>query len=128
MIDIRFGENTEVIANVRGFEIVTDQPVAAGGRNSAPDPFTLFLTSVGTCAGYYTLKYCKANGIDPAAVRLKLTAIRDIQTRRMTKLRTDVHLPEGVDPRHHEGIRVAIDECAVKKAMQDMPVFEVRFG
>jgi ribosomal protein S12 methylthiotransferase accessory factor len=128
VIEIRLGDNTEVIANVRGFEVVTDQPVAAGGKNSAPDPFSLFLASVGTCAGYYTLKYCRANGIDPGEVRLKLTAIRDIQTRRMTKLRTDVHLPEGVDPRHHEGIRTAIDECAVKKAMQDMPVFEVRFG
>lgn len=128
MIEIRFGENTEVIASVRGFDIVTDQPLASGGKNSAPDPFSLFLASVGTCAGYYTLKYCRANGIDPSAVQLKLTAIRDIQTRKMTKLRSDVRLPEGVDPSHHEGIRIAIDECAVKKAMQDMPVFEVRFG
>lgn len=128
MIEIRFGENTEVIASVRGFDIVTDQPLASGGKNSAPDPFSLFLASVGTCAGYYTLKYCRANGIDPSKVQLKLTAIRDIQTRKMTKLRSDVRLPEGVATLHQEGIRIAIDECAVKKAMQDMPVFEVRFA
>lgn len=128
MIDIRFGENTEVIANLRGFEIVTDQPLKAGGKNSAPDPFSLFLASVGTCAGYYTLKYCQAHGIDQSRVQLKLTAIRDLQTRKLTKLRTDVHLPEGIDPLHQEGIRTAIDECAVKKAMQDLPAFEVRFG
>lgn len=128
MIDIRFGENTEVIANVRDFEIVTDQPLASGGRNSAPDPFSLFLVSIGTCAGYYTLKYCRANGIDSGNVRLKLTAIRDVQTRKMTKLRTDIRLPQGVDPVHQEGIRNAIDECAVKKAMQDLPTFEVRFA
>lgn len=128
MIDIHFGSKTEVIAKVRDFEILTDQPVKAGGQNSAPDPFTLFLASVGTCAGYYTLKYCQSHGIDQADVRLKLTAIRDIQTRKLTKLRTDVHLPEGTDPQHQEGIRTAIDECAVKKAMQDLPTFEVRFG
>jgi putative redox protein len=128
VIDIRFGENTEVIATVRGFEIVTDQPLASGGKNTAPDPFSLFLASVGTCAGYYALRYCRANGIDASKVELKLTAIRDIQTRKMTKLRTDVRLPEGTDRLHQEGVRIAIDECAVKKAMQDMPVFEVRFG
>ena len=45
MIEIRFGENTEVIASVRGFDIVTDQPLASGGKNSAPDPFSLFLAT-----------------------------------------------------------------------------------
>jgi putative redox protein len=128
MIDIRFGQNTEVIAKLRDFEIVTDQPLKAGGGNSAPDPFSLFLASVGTCAGYYTLKYCQSHGIDQKDVRLKLTAIRDIQTRKLSKLRTDVLLPDGIDPLHQEGIRTAIDECAVKKAMQDLPTFEVRFG
>lgn len=127
MIDVRFGDNTEVIASVRGFEIVTDQPVAAGGKGSAPDPFTFFLSSIATCAGYYILKYCQGHGIDHHQVSLKLTAIRDIQTRKLTKIRTDVQLPDGLDPQHQEGVRTAIDECAVKKAMQDLPAFEVRF-
>lgn len=127
MIDVRFGENTEVIASVRGFEIRTDQPEKAGGRNSAPDPFSLFLASVATCAGYYTLKYCRSNGIDTAAVRLRFSAVRDAQTQKLAKLRTEVRLPPGTGAQHEAGIRSAIDECAVKKAMQDQPVFEVRF-
>lgn len=127
MIDVRFGENTEVVASVRGFEIRTDQPEKAGGRNSAPDPFSLFLASIATCAGYYTLKYCRANGIDAGAVRLRFGAVRDATTQKLTRLRTEVLLPAGTAEGHQEGIRRAIDECAVKKAIQDLPAFEVRF-
>jgi len=31
-------------------------------RSSAPAPFTLFLASIGTCAGIYVLGFCKQRG------------------------------------------------------------------
>ena len=48
---ITLGENKRVDAHVGDFLIKTDQSVKMGGDGSAPEPFTLFLASIGTCAG-----------------------------------------------------------------------------
>jgi len=34
------------------YTVKTDQPPAGGGEGSAPAPFSLFLASIGTCAGH----------------------------------------------------------------------------
>ena len=48
-VDAQFGPHT----------IATDQPPQAGGEDSAPAPFALFLASIGTCAGIYVLGFCR---------------------------------------------------------------------
>jgi len=50
---ISFGGGKKVNADYRGFTIQTDQSVNGGGEESAPEPFALFLASIGTCAGIY---------------------------------------------------------------------------
>lgn len=39
----------------KGFTVETDQPVNEGGAGTAPEPFDLFLSSIGTCAGVYVI-------------------------------------------------------------------------
>ena len=41
------GGGKQVLADVDGFTVRTDQPVEDGGRGAAPEPFTLFLASLG---------------------------------------------------------------------------------
>ncbi len=48
-----FDGNKKVNALIDGFTVFTDQPAQSGGDNSAPTPFSLFLASLGTCAGIY---------------------------------------------------------------------------
>jgi putative redox protein len=50
-IIIRFKGGKKVTAEYKNFEIATDQPVKYGGEETAPEPFALFLASLGTCAG-----------------------------------------------------------------------------
>ncbi len=39
--------------------MATDQGVEHGGGGAAPEPFDLFLASLGTCAGLYALRFCQ---------------------------------------------------------------------
>ncbi len=71
--EITFGEGKKVDAHVREFTIATDQPAADGGHNTAPTPFELFLASIGTCAGYYVLSFCRARAISTDGIRLTQT-------------------------------------------------------
>ena len=70
MIDemkISFPGNKKVFADYGGFTIETDQTKQEGGDGSAPEPFSLFLASIGTCAGIYVLSFCRERKLDTKA-------------------------------------------------------------
>jgi ribosomal protein S12 methylthiotransferase accessory factor len=50
IINVSFPGGKKVIAQMGDKLIATDQSVESGGEGSAPEPFTLFLASLATCA------------------------------------------------------------------------------
>ncbi|MCK5331318.1 MAG: osmotically inducible protein OsmC, partial [Candidatus Marinimicrobia bacterium] len=63
---ITFPGGKKINAEYNGQIIKTDQAVASGGNGSAPEPFDLFLASIGTCAGIYVLGFCQQRFEDAA--------------------------------------------------------------
>jgi hypothetical protein len=59
---IVFPGGKKVNAEYKGFSIETDQSVDSRGDGAAPEPFDLFLASIGTCAGIYVLNFPSGPG------------------------------------------------------------------
>jgi putative redox protein len=124
-LNIRFPGGLEVEANMDGHTVLTDQPEAVGGGGAAPSPFDLFLASIGTCAGYYALRFCQARGLATDDVTLKLKAEKDPSIKRVTHVSIELELPPDFPPRYREAIVRATDQCSVKKHLLDPPEIEV---
>lgn len=124
-MEIRFPGGVAVEALHRGFTIRTDQPAADGGANSAPSPFDLFLASLGTCAGFYALRFCQERQLPADGLSLTLTTERDALKRRVAKIRIEIRLPEGFPEKYQGAILRAVDQCAVKRHVVEAPAFEV---
>ena len=122
-IEVSFPGGKRVDARAGKFTIATDQPVEDGGDDSAPAPFTVFLASLGTCAGLYVLGFCKARGIPTDGVRLVQRSEND--GKRVARISIEVHVPPGFPERYREGIAHAAAACKVKKTMADPPAFDV---
>jgi len=69
-IYLTFPGGKRVEATVGRHHIVTDQTLAHGGDDSAPEPFELFLASLATCAGLYVVSFCQTRGIPTDLVEL----------------------------------------------------------
>ncbi len=69
-MEIYFEGNKKVFANVNGHTVKTDQAIPSGGEGEYPEPFTLFLASLGTCAGIYVKSFCDQRGIPAENIRL----------------------------------------------------------
>ncbi|PLX93761.1 MAG: osmotically inducible protein OsmC [Desulfuromonas sp.] len=125
-MEITFPGGVAVSASFNGYTVNTDQSKAAGGDGSAPSPFDLFLASLGTCAGFFALRFCQQRQIDTAGLSLSLNAERDPQRHRLSKVSMTLHLPEGFPEKYHTAILKATDRCAVKRAIEDPPEFSVQ--
>jgi ribosomal protein S12 methylthiotransferase accessory factor len=124
-MNIRFPGGLAVEAELEGHTVVTDQPPEVGGSGSAPSPFDLFLASIGTCAGYYALRFCQARGLPTDDVTLKLTAEKDPSVKRVTHVGIEIELPPDFPSRYREAIVRATDQCSVKKHLLEPPEVEV---
>ncbi len=122
-MEIKLGDNQKVIANYKGFEIITDQPVKAGGDNTALSPFDLFLVSIGTCAGWYVKSFCQKRDISEQGISISQKTHFNQETRLIDKIQIVIELPESFPDKYIESLIKAASACTVKKHMMDAPGF-----
>jgi len=125
-ISVQFPGGKRVDALVEGQVIHSDQSLAHGGEGSAPEPYTLFLASLATCAGVYVLGFCKARNIPTDGITLVQHAVFDPETRRLQSIAIDLGLPPEFPDRYRDAVRRAAESCKVKKTLFDPPTVEVR--
>jgi ribosomal protein S12 methylthiotransferase accessory factor len=114
-----------VEAQYKGFVIKTDQPAYAGGENSAPSPFDLFLASLGTCAGYFVAAFCQERGIPTEGVFLGVRIERNPKTRMVGKIGIEISLPPDFPGKYKAAVVKAADQCTVKNHLAQPPAFEI---
>ncbi len=124
-MSITFPGGVAVEATFEGTTIRTDQPEKYGGGGTAPAPFDLFLASIGTCAGYYALRFCQERKIPADGLSLSMTWERSPETKLIVLIRIAMTLPPEFPEKYRTAIVRAADQCAVKKHLVDPPSIEV---
>ena len=123
---ITFPGGKRVDAELMGRVIPTDQSPAGGGDGSAPEPYSLFLASIGTCAGIYVLGFCQARGLPTDGIYLTQELDFDPRTHQLSRIGIDVHVPPDFPEKYRPAVQRAADLCAVKRTILDPPEMEVR--
>lgn len=125
MMEITFPGGVRVNAHYGSFDITTDQPEKNGGDNSAPSPFDLFLVSLGTCAGFFALRFCQQRQLSTEGMRLSMASEFNAETKRLDRVEITLTLPEGFPEKYRSAILRATDQCAVKRALVDPPEIDL---
>jgi ribosomal protein S12 methylthiotransferase accessory factor len=125
-LTIRFSGNKRVDAHLKNFVIKTDQSVDAGGDASAPEPFSLFLASIGTCAGIYVVYFCETRKIPTDGIELVQKVDFDpAPPHKLQKVSLEIHVPPSFPEKYRDALARAASSCAVKKVILDPPEFDI---
>ncbi len=125
-MEITFGDGKRVNASYKGMTIMTDQSVKAGGEASAPEPFTLFLASIGTCAGIYVKSFCDNRKIPTDNIRLVQKMSYDPAKKLIGRIDIDIFLPPDFPDKYADAVVNAVELCTVKKHLHDPPGISVK--
>lgn len=120
-LEIFFESNKKVNARLNGSVIRTDQSVNHGGDGTAPEPFSLFLASIGTCAGIYVKSFCEKRGIDTSSIRIIQRHSFNQQTRLIDDIELEAILPESFPDKYRKALISAMDLCTVKRHLKNPP-------
>jgi len=124
-MQIKYAGGKRVDAVWMGRTISTDQSQENGGDGSAPEPYAMFLASIGTCAGIYVLEFCRARNLPTDDISLVQHLEFHPVTHKLESVRIEIRLPAEFPEKYRKAVQRAADLCAVKRAILDPPRFEV---
>ncbi len=122
---ITFPGGKKVNSTYKGFTVKTDQPVDEGGEGTAPEPFDLFLASIGTCAGIYVYSFCRERQIDTTGLNIILNFQRHETTFMVEQIDIEIQLPPDFPPKYKKAVVKAAELCFVKKHLISPPKFNI---
>ncbi len=125
---VNFLDRRQVSIDYRGHTIMTDQPVGVGGDGSAPTGFDLFLASLAGCAGFYVQLFCQKRKIPLDSVRMSVTPVFDDTSDLLSSLEIKVETSDQFPEKYKKTIHSLIDQCAVKKQLQNPPLVNIELG
>ena len=122
---IDFPGGARVDAHFGPYTVQTDQPPSGGGEGSAPTPFSVFLASVGACAGIYVLGFCRQRGLPTDGIRLVQRMEADPLTHMIGRISLEIQVPPDFPEKYKEAVIRSAEQCAVKKHLENPPKFTV---
>lgn len=124
-MEILFPGGKKVNSTYKGFVIETDQSKDEGGEGSAPEPYDLFLASIGTCAGIYVLIFCQERNINTEKLKIGLEFHRNDKTHLIEKINIRIVLPPEFPEKYKPAIIRTAELCTVKRNMANPPEFNI---
>jgi putative redox protein len=115
--------NVKFSAGTRGHRILCDQPPDNGGSDAGMTPPEFLLVSLGTCAGFYAVKYLESRKLSAAGLEVRVSAEKRLQPARLEKFHIEL-IVRDLDPAHEAGIQRAVNACLIKNTLLNAPAIE----
>jgi len=120
-INIDFPGGSRVDAHFGKFTIPTDQPPGP----SAPTPFDVFLSSIGTCAGIYVLGFCQQRGLPTEGIQIVQRIHSNALTHMVDQIDLDIIVPSTFPEKYRDSLIRSAELCKVKKHLEQPPKFQI---
>ncbi len=118
---IDFPGGSRVDAHFGTFTVATDQPPVA----SAPSPFEVFLSSIGTCAGIYVLGFCNQRNLPTEGIRIVERINHNHLTGMVETIGLEIQVPPEFPEKYRDLLIRSAELCTVKKHLEKPPRFAI---
>jgi putative redox protein len=105
-------------AQVRSHRVFVDQPLNAGGGDSAPAPIELLGIALGTCVALYLEQFCHARSLPTARMRVEVETVGATDPNRIGRFAVRVVLPADLPPRYAEMIERVARSCPAHNTLR----------
>ncbi|MER6410133.1 OsmC family protein [Streptomyces humidus] len=112
--------------DIRGHRLLVDQPVDAGGTDTAPTPVELFAASLAACVAHYAGRYLRRHGVPRAGLRVRteFTMALD-RPARVGSIRVVVVPPQALSAERHAAMLAVASHCTVHNTLHEAPLIDI---
>jgi putative redox protein len=111
---------------VRGHQLVCDQPPADGGTDQGPTPTELFVASLAACVGFYARRFLARHHLDAAGLRVEthFTMSPD-RPARVATITLRLVVPQPLEEHRRRALLAVVDHCTVHNSLRTPPHVQV---
>lgn len=120
-VQINYKYGVQFSASARGHEILGDQPVDNEGQDTGMTPPEWFLAALGSCVGFYALKYLEVRKFDPSHLSIRVTANKVSDPVRLDHILIQINPGLELEARHLQGLVKAADACILHNTLTNPP-------
>ena len=120
---IDFPGGARVDAHFGPYTVATDQPPMGGGTGSAPTPFAVFLSSIGTCAGIYVLGFCNQRHLPTDDIRIVQRVFANQANGHIDTIDLEIQVPPSFPEKYYDALVRSAEQCKVKQTLENPPRF-----
>ena len=113
-------------ADIRGHKVHVDQPVKAGGQDSAPMPLELMSASLGTCVAFFVQQFLVTRGLDATGLAVDVQSLGAANPHRIGRFEVNVKIPSGMPEKYREAVKRAAEGCTVHHTLTHAPEIDVQ--
>jgi uncharacterized OsmC-like protein len=123
---ISWVEGVRLAAQVRNHRVVVDQPIEDGGRDQEINPVEMFVVSLGTCIGYYAVRFFQRHKIPATGFKLAMEWDYAEQPHRIGSISIRADFPEKLEPALKERLQKVMEGCRVHNSMTMAPIVMIQ--
>jgi len=119
-------ERDAYTVDIRGHRLRVDQPIEAGGTDTAPTPTELFAASLATCVAFYAGRYLHRHGLPQTGLRVRteFTMATD-RPARVATVRLVVVPPPGLPEQRRAAMLAVVSRCTVHNTLHQPPEIDI---
>lgn len=120
MITVNYEDGDRLRVEIRGHELITDQPHEDGGGDTAPTPTELFLGGLTACVAFYAERFLRRNGLQAAGLQVSCSYVWAENPHRVGEVQLTVDAP-GLTPQKRAAFERVVEHCAVHNTLRQPP-------
>jgi uncharacterized OsmC-like protein len=105
----------------RDHVFTVDQPIADGGEDTAPTPTELFVAGLVSCVAFYARRYLARHNLPTEGLRVTGDYDLALRPARVSGVRIDITLPNGVSADRREALLAVASHCTVHNSLASPP-------
>lgn len=128
MITITHEQGDRMAIRIRGHDLVSDQPMDAGGEDAGPTPTELFVAGLAACVGFYAERFLRRHG---AADGLSVTcdfAMSQDRPSRVSSVDLRIDVPGSLREDLRDALLRAVDHCTVHNSLRTPPAVRIEIS
>lgn len=114
---ITFPGNKKIDVAFNNFKIKTDQAKENGGDETAPEPFDVFISSLGACAGIYAKSFCDVRKLSTNHMYISSDVVFKEGQKLMEQVNITLHVNRDFPEKYIKAIIKSMNGCAVKNQL-----------
>jgi putative redox protein len=122
----RHGQSFDI--RVRGYALISDEPVTLGGDDEGPTPTELMVAGLAACAADEAVTCLIASGEMFEPVEIGADFAWDPATCRVGSIRISVSMPDGISTSTRDNVLRAMLSCPARKMLTEPPTVEYQLG